>query len=171
MKLQPIKFLLASLIISCSSNPNSDKIESREMLAFNISYVKGASDSLAFQRPYRLQILDQDTVLIYRYSYLVDSTKNMTFKFNPETQILTFGPFDLEAVEPEFFKNEELTDTHFDLFNLKIPVTDGNGPMLFNKEYGVLNVDNSFWTYQYLFLPEGQKNAKLAEEILKKLKE
>ena len=84
---------------------------------------------------------------------------------------MTFGPFDLEAVEPEFFKNEELTDTHFDLFNLKIPVNDGNGPMLFNEEYGVLNVDNSFWTYQYLFLPEGQNNAELAEEILKKLKQ
>tara|TARA_R110002096_G_scaffold406508_2_gene604787 strand:+ start:212 stop:727 length:516 start_codon:yes stop_codon:yes gene_type:complete len=171
MKLQPIIILLAGLLVSCSNNPNSDRPEPREMFAFNISYVKDASDSLAFQRPYRLQILDQDTVLIYKYSYSVDSTKNMIFRFNPETQILTLGPFDLEKVEAEFFKNGKLTQNHFDLYDLKIPVTDGNGPMLFNQEYGVLNVDNSFWSYHYLFLPEGQKNAELAEKILKKLKE
>lgn len=141
------------------------------MYAYKTSYSKGPSDSLAFQRPYQLQILDQDTVLIYRYSYSGDSTKNMGFRFNPETHILTVGPFDLEKVESDFFKNGKLTEKHFDLYDLKIPVTDGNGPMLFNQEYGVLNVDNSFWSYHYLFLSEGQKNTELAEQILKKLKE
>lgn len=170
MKLHPIIILLAGLLISCSNNLNSNQSELREMFAFDISCVKGASDSLAFQRPYRLHILDQDTILIYRYSYSVDSTKNMTFRFSPETHTLTFRPFELEIVEPEFFTNEKLTETHFDLFDLRIPVTDGNGPMLFNKKYGVLNVDNSFWTCHYLFLPVGQNNIDLAEEIMKTLK-
>ena len=95
----------------------------------------------------------------------------MTFRFNTKSQVLTFGPFDLEKIKPSFFEHQELWDGHFDLYDLKIPVTDGNGPMLFNQKYGVLNVDNSYWAYHYLFLPDGEKSAGLAEQILMKLKE
>lgn len=168
---QLLKIILAGLLISCTISSNHNRLESRGMYAYKTSFSKGATDSLAFHRPYQLQILDQDTILIYKYSDSADSTNNMIFRFNPETQILKFGAFELEKIEPHFFKNHELIDDYFDLYNIKIPVTDGNGPMLFNEKYGVLNVDNSFWTYQYLYLPEAEGNNELAELILKKLKE
>ncbi|MHC1775474.1 MAG: hypothetical protein AB9834_08685 [Lentimicrobium sp.] len=71
----------------------------------------------------------------------------------------------------DFFENNEISKDQFDLYEQKVPVTDGNGPMLFNQQYGVLNIDNSYWTYHYLLLPEGQGNDELAEQILRKLKE
>ncbi len=94
----------------------------------------------------------------------------MTFRFNTKTDILSFGSFDFKKAEHNFYSNSKLSSSNFDLYDLKEPVMDGNGPMLFNKKYGVLNVDNTTWTYQYLFLPDGQGNLDLSEQILKKIK-
>ena len=159
-----LQILLIGLLISCSLSPVKDRQSSRVIYSFE-------RDSLVTEESYKLHILNDDTIWVYRYINTSDSRKNMTFRFNTKTGVLKFGPFDFKKAERNFFSNRKLSSTNFDLYELKVPVIDGNGPMLFNKEYGVLNVDNTSWTYQYLLLPERQESLELSEQILKKLKE
>ncbi len=158
-----MQILLIGFLIGCSVSPETSRLESKVLYAFDL-------DSLVKQETYNLKILNKDTILVYKYINTLDSTKNMTFRFNTKTDILSFGSFDFKKAEHNFYSNSKLSSSNFDLYDLKEPVMDGNGPMLFNKKYGVLNVDNTTWTYQYLFLPDGQGNLDLSEQILKKIK-
>lgn len=158
-----IQFLLIGLLFGCSTSPVTSQLESRVIYSFDL-------DSLVKKETYNLNILRKDTILVYKYINTLDSTKNMTFVFNIKSEVLTFGPFDFKKAEDNFYTNAQLSSLNFDLYDLKIPVMDGNGPMLFNENYGILNVDNTSWTYQYLFLPTGQESHELAGQIMNKLK-
>lgn len=141
----------------------TSQLESRVIYSFEL-------DSLVKKETYNLNILNKDTILVYKYINTLDSSKNMTFRFNTKTEVLTFGPFEFKKAEDNFYSNSKLSSSNFELYDLKEPVMDGNGPMLFNERYGVLNVDNTSWTYQYLFFPEEQGSIDLAKQIIRKLK-
>ncbi len=158
-----MQILLIGFLFGCSTSPVKNRLESKVLYAFHL-------DSLVKQETYNFNILNKDTILVYKYIDKLDSTKNMTFRFNKYTEVLSFGPFDFKKAKENFYSNSKLSSSNFDLYDLKEPVVDGNGPMLFNEKYGVLNVDNTSWTYQYLFLPDGQGNLDLSKQIIEKLK-
>ena len=110
-------------------------------------------DSLKSKTDYELKILERDSVRIFKYNNLKDSTRNMSFRFNKITSNLYFGPDKFNIVESHNYR----TKFNFDKFELTEPIMDGVGPILFNKTYGVLAWDNN-WGNQFYFVNEVNVN-------------
>jgi hypothetical protein len=108
-----------------------------------------AFDSLKSKMDYELKILERDSVRIFYYNNLKDSTRNMSFRFNKINSNLYFGSNEFNVAE----SNNYRTDFNFDKYKLTEPVMDGIDPILFNKTYGVLAWDNN-WGNQFYFVNE-----------------
>ena len=106
-------------------------------------------DSLKTKTDYELKILERDSVRIFKYKNLKDSTRNMTFRFNKLNSNLYFGSDKFNVVESDNYR----TEFNFDKYELTEPIMDGVGPILFNKTYGVLAWDNN-WGNQFYFVNE-----------------
>ena len=88
-------------------------------------------DSLKSKTDYELKILERDSVRIFKYNNLKDSTRNMSFRFNKLNSNLYFGPDKFKVVESKNYR----TEFNFDKYELTEPIMDGVGPILFNKTY------------------------------------
>jgi hypothetical protein len=146
--------LFVILTFSCDS-PNKSH-ENKSITVYDY-----LADSLIFKRPYKLSIVDKDSFLVYRYvTPEIDSKKvrNITFRYTKSDKLITMGPFQFEMVKVNAFQNENLGNIPFDLYELNESVMDGNGPMLFNVEYGALNIDKFD---QLIFIPSEIHNDSL----------
>ncbi len=159
--MKTLYFILTILCFSaCSNYIEPENGTERQSLSFEF-------DSLAQQESFNLKIQKKDSFLIYRYQSKTDSATEIILRFNTKSEILRFALQDFEVFKSNFFENEKVSQEPFDLYKIKIPEVDANGPMLFNEKYGILNIDNSIWSYQYLFLPQNDES--IATEILNKL--
>jgi len=79
----------------------------------------------------------------YKYVSQIDSTKIVNIKFGEDSQ-LYFGPDELILSDRTGLKAENLSDDLFNYYDLKVTVTDGTGPILFNEDYGLLAINNVF---------------------------
>ena len=105
-------------------------------------------DSLKRKMEYELDIKEIDSMTIYKYRNLIDSTKNISFRFNKVKSYLYFGFEKFNIIE---FDNYQTGAFTFDKYVSSEASIDGNGPILFNKNYGVLAWDNG-WGNQYYFV-------------------
>lgn len=161
MRLQRFQILLLGLILSCSAPLQQDRVESR----ISYTYYK---DSLVKQQSYRLLIADSGAIINYKYLNLSDSSKNMTFTFSTQSEVLTFNKLDMEKMEKDFLIISNLASSAFDLYDLKMPVTDGWGSIMFNQDYGILNIGVPFLPHQNLFLPPDQPASQLSKQVWEK---
>lgn len=76
---------------------------------------------------------------------------------------------EFELIKKDHYTDKALSELKFDLYVMTESVDDGNGPMFFNPEYGILNLDNG-WGMNFLYLKTGQQ-ALLAEKLNELLKE
>ncbi len=106
-------------------------------------------DTLKSKTDYELKILEKDSVRIFKYNNLIDSTRNISFRFNKLNSNLYFGPDKFIVVE----SNNYRTEFNFDKYESSEPIMDGVGPILFNKTYGALAWDNN-WGNQFYFVNE-----------------
>ncbi|WP_299111534.1 hypothetical protein [uncultured Winogradskyella sp.] len=118
---------------------------------------------------YELTKKINDSSIIYNYKNLSDSEKNIGFKFLKKTNQLFFIGTEFELIKENHYSDKTLSEQGFDLYVLAEPIDDGNGPMFFNPEYGILNLDNG-WGMDLIFLKNGQKT-ELAKELNITLKE
>lgn len=105
-------------------------------------------DSLIRKMEYEQEINEIDSMTIYKYRNLIDATKNISFRFNKVKSYLYFGFERFKIIE---FNNYQIGTINFDKYISSEPSIDGNGPILFNKNYGVLAWDNG-WGNQYYFV-------------------
>lgn len=98
---------------------------------------------------YELKIIEKDSVRIFKYNNLKDSTRIMSFRFNKLNLNLYFGADKFKVVESNNFQ----TEFNLDKYELIEPSMDGFGSVLFNKSYGVLAWDNN-WGNQFYFVNE-----------------
>ena len=100
--------------------------------------------------------------LTYKYVSQTDSTKTVTIKVGKDSQ-LYFGPDEFILSDRPGLKAESLSDDLFNYYELKDPVTDGTGPILFNRDYGLLGINNVFGP-TIIFLND--KNLEIKDRIL-----
>jgi hypothetical protein len=161
MRLQGFQILVLGLILSCSPLLQRENEEER------ISYIY-YKDSLVNHQSYKLIIANNGAIIIYKYLNLSDSSKNMTFNFDTQSKVLTFNKLNMEKIEKDFLKINNLSSFAFDLYAMKIPVTDGWGSIMFNQYYGILNIGVPFTPYQNLFLPASQLESQLSKQVWEK---
>lgn len=102
---------------------------------------------------YDLSIEVKDSVTYYRYKFPFEKRKDFNFKFYRYEQKINFGPFEFKKTQKNKYKQIQISSFYFDLYEINEFIIDGNGPILFNPDYGVLTVDNG-WGTQVLFLKE-----------------
>lgn len=153
-----------------SESNNSEKIESaKDLIEKTIEnrflYVFDV-DSLKTETEYELTIEKNDSIIKYHYKNITDSEKNMNFKFVRKSKLLTFFGigFEFKLIKKEHLSENKLSKLNFDLYVLTESIDDGNGPMFFNPNYGILNLDNG-WGRQYLFLNE-DKESEYAKNLM-----
>lgn len=122
--------------------------DSRIKIVKRILYVY-EYDSLKTKTDYELKIIEKDSVIIFKYNNLKDSTRIMSFRFNKLNLNLYFGADKFKVVESNNFQ----TEFNLDKYELIEPSMDGFGSVLFNKSYGVLAWDNN-WGNQFYFVDE-----------------
>ncbi|SMG53679.1 hypothetical protein [Arenibacter troitsensis] len=136
-----IYILLTISILSCKESPKREiiKTDSRQLIVYDY-------DTIVRNNKYQLTKKERDSVIIYEYLNLVDSTKSMDFRFVKHTNKLHFGPIEFELKE----SNKVQTDFKFDSYETE-PIPDSMGSVLFNKDYGILAFDNG-WGMQFHYL-------------------
>jgi hypothetical protein len=110
-------------------------------------------DSLIRKMEYELTIKGIDSMTVYNYRNLNDSTKHIDFSYNEVKSDLYFWS---EKLNITAFDNFQST-LHFNKYESSEPV-DGMGPVLFNKNYGVLAWDNG-WGNQFYFVDDTIESA------------
>ncbi|CAM1356166.1 conserved hypothetical protein [Tenacibaculum ascidiaceicola] len=157
-------FILFSAIclFSCQNYESKKRVEERFLYVFNI-------DSLKTKMKYELTIKNNDSLTIYKYKNLIESEKNMDFKFIHKTNQLFFSGTEFKLIKKGSFSDKNLSELNFDTYILTEPLDDGNGPIFFNPEYGVLNLENG-WGRNFLYLKK-EEEAQFTKTIITTLKE
>ncbi|PWI28900.1 hypothetical protein DI383_14340 [Flavobacteriaceae bacterium LYZ1037] len=154
--------IILLILVSCFESKKEIITENRTLYVFDL-------DSLKRTENYKLTIKTKDSIVKYKYLNPNDDEKNITVRYNLNSKILSFAFGEFELTEKNKYSESELSKEQFDLFELIDSPTDGNGPMLFNKIYGILNIDNG-WGMKFIYL-KTEKNPKLTKDIINKLNE
>lgn len=134
------------------------KTEKRTLFVFHTEITKTME--------YKLTISDNDSITKYSYQNLNNKEKNMEFYYHKASEQLTlvFDKFILtDKIE---YQNKKIHKLNFGYYKLKKSYDDGSGPLLFNTEYGILGIGNSYGP-EFVYLPNS--NLKLAKEIIDEL--
>lgn len=102
-------------------------------------------DSLIYKSEYELTILEKDSVITYSYRNKTDSNKNKGFRYLKYSDLLFAGPSEFYKMDSDKFS----IIFGFDLYHSDPTIMDAMGPVIFNKEYGVLGFDNGMLTQYY----------------------
>ncbi|MBC3845863.1 hypothetical protein H8K90_05700 [Winogradskyella echinorum] len=147
--MRKIIYILISVgLFSCNEPAKKQIIEEivpRQLIIYEMDTIKRKDD-------YKLTIKNKDSLIQYEYINLVDSTKNMDFKFIKSSNKIHFGNTEFLLEEKNLIQNKY----KFDRYETK-PVTDGMGSLYFNLDYGVLGFDNG-WGMQFHYLTEENKS-------------
>src|SRR5690606_6397954 len=95
--------------------------------------------------------------------------RSSDLKFRKKSNQLLFNGTEFELIKEKHYSDKNLSKSDFDLYVLAEPTDDGNGPMFFNPEYGILNLNNG-WEMDLIYLKSGRKT-ELVKELNKTLKE
>jgi len=135
MKISNYILILFILISSCSSNNEIRTLE-RTAVIFN-----GYNELM--EEMFNATIINKGG-LKYKYVSQVDSTKTIEITINEDSQEISFGFDEYRRADRIGFKEEKLSDKIFHYYDMKEPVIDGTGPILFNDDYGLLAINNVF---------------------------
>jgi hypothetical protein len=118
-------------------------------------------------RKYKMTLEREPELWKYHYEDILDSDRNIDLIYDLKSGQLTFGFTAFRPTTKSEFEILELSSLKFKKYELIEPVVDGTGPILFNKEYGLLGIGNVMGP-NLVCLPD-KKDGKLAKNISKKL--
>ncbi|WP_178986401.1 hypothetical protein [Winogradskyella helgolandensis] len=134
---------LTSYFIYNIQNTYSKPSYSENYIEIKTRYLYGfVSDSLMLRTEYRLTKTENNSTIGYNYISETDVSRNFKITYNLKIETLIF---DIGA-EYEISKFKVLSDLDgnwFDSYMMIEPIIDGVGPILFNKDYGVLAFTNA----------------------------
>ena len=148
--------------LEVKANSVSDSItikENRVLIIFDV-------ETFVRTEKYELTIVNSENAISYHYKNLSDEDKNMDFKFDKNSNWLYFSDMPFQLVKKNEYLESKLSKTNFDLYEMIDQMDDGNGPMLFNKDYGILNFDNG-WGRFFVYLKTNNDSILAKELILK----
>ncbi|SFW61268.1 hypothetical protein SAMN05660313_02816 [Cellulophaga fucicola] len=102
-------------------------------------------DSLIYESEYELTIREKDSVITYSYRNKTDPNKNKGFRYLKNSDLLFAGPSEFYQIDSDKFP----VIFGFELYHSDPTIMDAMGPVIFNKEYGVLGFDNGMLTQYY----------------------
>lgn len=139
-----IYILLILITFSCSESKEkeTERTEMRKLTVFEL-------DSLIYKSEYELTIQEKDSFITYSYRNKTDPNKNKEFRYLKYSDLLFAGPSEFYKIESDKFPKI----FGFELYHSDPRIMDAMGPVMFNKEYGVLGFDNGMLT-QYYFTNE-----------------
>ncbi|WP_378184993.1 hypothetical protein ACE939_08905 [Aquimarina sp. W85] len=142
-----IYVVISVALFSCNKPAKKQIIEivPRHLIVYEMDTIKRKDE-------YRLTIKNKDSSIRYEYINLLDSTKNMDFKFIKSSNKIHFGSTEFFLEEKNLIQNI----LNFDRYETE-SVTDGMGSLYFNVDYGVLGFDNG-WGLQFHYLTEENKS-------------
>lgn len=123
-----------------------NRIELRDLIVYEY-------DSIKSNTPFRLIIRQKDSITIYDYKSTADTTKNMSIRYVKHSEKIYFGHSEFSVSNTNDYK----TDIFFDRYELDVRIIDGMGPILFNKEYGVLGLHNG-WGKEFYFTTKNNED-------------
>ena len=103
----------------------------------------------------------------YMYENNEDLEKNFDLTYELKSKHLAFHFSEFRPISESEFIIEELSQIPFKKYELINPIADGTGPILFNKEYGILGIGNVMGP-NLVCLPKAA-NEKIAISIREKL--
>lgn len=162
--------ILVFLLCSCSHNGNKvdkfllsiNKQEISEVKEKRVLYFFTSLDKKRIES-YNLSIKSKEKYTVYFYENLDDRRKNIILRFNKKEKTLNFGPQFFTKREGELlFKGAK---DKFNFYWQGINASHQTQPILFNEEYGVLGIYNSYGP-DLVFLKEKTKKSDLLKGIL-----
>lgn len=137
-------YIYLFILVGCESKKEIVTVESRELIVFE-------SKNLVRNNPIELTKTENDSLIKYWYRNLVDSTKSMSFQYLKNQDKICFAVEQFHLKEKKYLSEE----TIFDIYETE-PIVDGMGPLLFNKDYGILAFENG-WGMEFHFLTKEYK--------------
>ena len=130
-----IIFILAAIFFSNCSTSSDNRTFERTAVIYN---------GFEYKREERFTAnVGSKENLTYKYVSQSNSTKTVNIKVGKDFQ-LYFGTDEYILSDRPGLKAESLSEDLFNYYDLKDPVTDGTGPILFNQDYGLLGINNVF---------------------------
>ena len=130
--------------------------------AFNSTYYLNYTERLNFKKTV------QDSIVIFEYESSIDNLKWTNIRYNKKTKHLTVLGIDFQILVPNKYLNENISKLSFDLYDYSKPTDNGNAAFLFNREYGILNIDPSNKGYQVFFMPSFDYKEIIDKDLLRK---
>ncbi|WP_146603217.1 hypothetical protein [Olleya aquimaris] len=154
-------FIPLLILLSCSdSKKQTEPIsENRTLYVFHTEIAKPIME-------YELVISENDTVTKYSYRNLKNEERNMEFSYDKVSKQLVFVFDQFIPSNRTEYLNNEIHKSAFTNYGLKEPYDDGTGPILFNPEYGVLGIGNSYGP-DFVYLPNS--NLVLTKDVIAEL--
>jgi hypothetical protein len=153
-----LSLLLLLIFINCS---DKNKTESVERNAFIYTSENPKEEKFDFE------IYEKKDFATYKYVSQNDTSKIILIKFTKENKIF-FGSDELIVSNKNPVSFPTLTEKEFYFYDLKEHMDDGTGPLLFNQDYGLLGIYNSFGP-RIILLKD--YNKELSNQVLKALQE
>lgn len=121
------------LLVSCSSGKRKNK---------SLYFYVFESDKILRITPYKLNIMDSDSILSYEYKPLSDSRKSIGLSYYPSKNEIAWYGGKLQMIDSVFNSSilDFLGDYEFRCYRQNR--TDGTGPVLFDKEFGIVSLFN-----------------------------
>lgn len=163
-------FVLVFLFYSCEQSENrTDKVlssinkqEVSEIKEKRVLYFFTSFDKIRIEN-YSLSIKSKEKYTVYFYENLDDRKKNIILRFNNKEKTLNFGSQFFTKKEGELLVKE--TKNKFNFYWQGINASHQTQPILFNEEYGVLGIYNSYGP-DLVFLKEKTKKSDLLKGVL-----
>lgn len=163
-------FVLVFLFYACEQSGNRtdkalssiNKQEISEVKEKRVLYFFMSFDKIRIEN-YNLSIKSKEKYTVYFYENLDDRRKNIILRFNKKEKTLNFGPQFFTKKEEELLVKE--TENKFNFYWQGINASHQTQPILFNEEYGVLGIYNSYGP-DLVFLKEKTKKSDLLKGIL-----
>tara|TARA_B100000953_G_scaffold296705_1_gene290135 strand:- start:137 stop:607 length:471 start_codon:yes stop_codon:yes gene_type:complete len=152
-----IYLIILLFFINCSDKNKSESLNRNAFIYFSENPKEEIFD---------FKIIEKKDFAIYKYVSQVDSSKIVDLNFTNKNQMFFGEEFIQEKRNPISF--QEIPDINFHFYEMKDPVIDGTGPILFNNQYGILGIYNGFGP-RIIFLKNSDKELSL--KVLKALQE
>lgn len=145
-------------VISCVNKKDS-------LREVSIYYGSELNKTETFKR----SVSKNKNLLIYRYESQKDSSKVITIRYDKSSKELMSMTDNFIKTKGQNIKEQSISNEEFSFFISKNSNADSTGPIIFNQDYGLLAINNSFGP-TIIFL-RNKKDKEIRNRIFKKLTE
>jgi hypothetical protein len=127
---------LIFLVLSACKKTEKDEVSSLSVYIYHAD--KPKIEEFVYQKK------KLDSVITFNYTSQKDSSKVIDIEFYLKSNIFNFGGENFILSKSKIIYKDKISGMDFYYYVLENPSIDGTGPILFNKDYGLLAIFNVF---------------------------